>query len=133
MVDRCREDLLFVCLSEYLFHPQNNCACAVVRALQMGHFLPQYRLEPPTSLHPKTTTTILLCIHTCNVVFVRKITTFVITHYPSIWVNIDVKWLLLEQFELNETKILLASLPKIHVTCFVVVGFSGKDLPPIVV
>ena len=36
-----------------------------------------------------------------------------IAHYSEIWINMDVKWLLLQQFELKETKILLASLPNV--------------------
>ena len=35
------------------------------------------------------------------------------TDYSLIWINVDVKWLHLEQFELKEPKILLTSLPKV--------------------
>ena len=35
------------------------------------------------------------------------------TNYSLVWINVDVKWLYLEQFELKE--------PKILVACFVVV------------
>ena len=41
---------------------------------------------------------------------------------PLIWINVDAKWLLLEQFELKEPKILLANLSKESpVVCFVMV------------
>ena len=37
----------------------------------------------------------------------------IITHYSLIWINVDEKWFLLEQIEVKEAKVLLASLPKV--------------------
>ena len=42
---------------------------------------------------------------------------FIITHYSLIWINISVKWLLLDQFDLNTFGMLVKS----PVACFVVV------------
>ena len=44
-----------------------------------------------------------------------------ITHYSLIWINVAIKWLLLEQFELMQPKILACKLAKGPVACFVVV------------
>ena len=50
------------------------------------------------------------------------------------WINVDVKWLYLELFELKEPQNTFGMLVKSPVDCFVVVvGVSGNSLPPIVV
>ena len=49
-----------------------------------------------------------------------------------IWINVDVNWLLLEQTELKEPKILLVSLPKVlQLVCCG--GVLGNNLPLVVV
>ena len=37
----------------------------------------------------------------------------VITHYSLIWIIVDVKWLLLDQFELQEAEIFFDTLAKV--------------------
>ena len=43
------------------------------------------------------------------------------THYSLICINVDVKWLLLEQGKLKEPKNTFGKIAKIPVDCFIVV------------
>ena len=81
----------------------------------------------------KTLTTISLKLHSLmaygSMHYFEINTSDIITHHSLIWSNVDVKLLLLEQFELKEPQILLASLPKV-LSCD---GVSGNNLPPVFV
>ena len=54
------------------------------------------------------------------------------THYSLIWINVDVKWLLLEQFELKNQKYFWQACYKSY-SLFCCGGVSGNNLPPGVV
>ena len=55
-----------------------------------------------------------------------EINTGYLSQNSLIWINVDIKWILLEQNELKEFKICFDKLAKSLVACFVVVVFSGN-------